>query len=413
MSGDSKPDEDAPRGDDDPAKRKSGAGDGQDSKTDANGDADAEDSDDDDKGDGDDKDGGDKGGDDEDENDGPPLYKRPIFWIVLVGIALVLAIGGLIWWRHARQFQTTDDAFVDTHIVRIAAQTTGRLTQVADADNRHVRRGDLLAVIEPGGPEASREEAVAGIAQADAQIRQAEARVLSAEASRRQAAANARAPAAEAARAERDYARYAELHRIDPFAAAPTQIDQALAQAQSTRAQAIAARRQIDTASADILSARKQVDAARAERKAAEARLRQANVTVSYLRIRAPIDGQLVNRSINVGSYVSPGQQMMAIVPDYLWVTANFKETQLTLMKRGQPVRIRVDAFPDIDFPGHVDSIQRGAGQAFALLPPQNATGNYVKVVQRVPVRILFDSNDWRRYAIGPGMSVVPRVKIR
>jgi membrane fusion protein (multidrug efflux system) len=106
----------------------------------------------------------------------------------------------------------------------------------------------------------------------------------------------------------------------------------------------------------------------------------------------------------------------MAIVPDYLWITANFKETQLTLMRRGQPVAIHVDAFPDVDFRGHVDSIQRGAGQAFALLPPQNATGNYVKVVQRVPVRITFDVRDGpdpRMYHIGPGMSVVPTVKVR
>ena len=125
----------------------------------------------------------------------------------------------------------------------------------------------------------------------------------------------------------------------------------------------------------------------------------------------------MVNRLVNLGSYVGPGTQLMAIVPDRMWVTANFKETQLTLMKRGQPVDIRVDAFPSIVFHGHVDSVQRGAGQAFALLPPQNATGNYVKVVQRVPVRIEFDRRqgdpDPRRYPIGPGMSVTPTVKVR
>ncbi len=384
---------------DDDRKKPNGKGDGKPDDNDENADK---------------NDGDDSGDDKEDEqDDGPPLYKRPIFWIVTGGVALLLIVGGLLWWLHARQFESTDDAFVDAHIVRIAAQTSGRLTQVADADNRHVRRGQLLAVIEPGDTTATRQEAIAGIAQADAQIRQAQAQVISARASRSQAVANAAVPLAEADRAARDLARYRDLARRDPFAAAPTQIDQARAQADAAAAQAVAARRQIATADAQILSARRQVDAARATRQAATARLQQTQVTQSYLTIRAPIDGQVVNRQVNVGSYVSPGQQLMAIVPDRMWVTANFKETQLTLMRRGQPVSIHVDAFPGVDFTGHVDSIQRGAGQAFQLLPPQNATGNYVKVVQRVPVRILFDGDLYRRYAIGPGMSVVPRVTVR
>ena len=363
-----------------------------------------------------DKDGDDKDGDDDesdDKDDGPPLYKRPVFWIVIGIVAILLVVGGVLWWLHARKYQSTDDAFVDAHIVRISAETTGRLTAVANADNHNIPAGRLLAVIEAGGTEATREEALAGIAQVEAQIRQAQAQVIAAQASRRQAVANAAVPLAEARRARGDYARYLDLKALDPLAAAPTQIDQARAQADSAGAQATAARRQVGTADAQILAARRQVDAARAQRSAAVARLRQSDVTVSYLRIRAPIAGQLVNRQVNVGSYVSPGQQLMAIVPNEMWVTANFKETQLSRMRRGQPVRIRVDAFPGIDFAGHVDSIQRGAGQAFQLLPPQNATGNYVKVVQRVPVRIVFDGDEWRRYPIGPGMSVSPRVTVR
>ena len=347
------------------------------------------------------------------EDEGPPLYKRPVFWIVLGVVAAVLVVGGVLWWLHARKYESTDDAFFDAHIVRIAAETTGRLTQVAEADNRHVRAGELLAVIEPGGPETTREEALAGVAEADAQIRTAQAQVISARASRGQALANAAVPLAEAARARRDYARYLDLRRRDPLAAAPTQLDQARAQAESAAAQAAAARRQVGTADAQILAARRQVDAMRAQRSAAVARVRQSDVTLSYLRIKAPINGQVVNRQVNVGSYVTPGQQLMAVVPDQMWVTANFKETQLALMKRGQPVRIKVDAYPDLELEGRVDSIQRGAGQAFQLLPPQNATGNYVKVVQRVPVRIVFVGDDWRKYPIGPGMSVIPRVTIR
>lgn len=368
-----------------------------------------------DSGDDDDSDDEDKadGDDDEDEDDRPPLYKRPIFWIVVAIVAAVLIIGGVLYWLHARKFESTDDAFIDAHIVRIAAQESGQLTQVAPVDNRHVRAGQLLAVIEPGTAQASRAEAEAGVAEADAQIRQAEAQVMAAEVAVRQARANAAVPLAEAQRAADDYARYVALQRLDPDAAAPTQIEQARAQARSASAQVRASREQIASSQADVATARKQIAAAQARRKAALARVAQANVTVGHLVIRAPISGQVVNRSVNLGSYVAPGQQMMAIVPDDLWVTANFKETQLTLMRAGQPVRIEIDAYPGRDFAGHVESIQRGAGQAFALLPPQNATGNYVKVVQRVPVRIRFNNNDWQHYAIGPGMSVVPRVTVR
>ena len=363
----------------------------------------------------DDKNGDNKEGDDDkdDEDQGPPIYKRPIFWIVSAILVTILIVGGILYWLHARRFVSTDDAFVDAHIVRIAAQTSGQLTRVPDFDNRHVQQGTLLAVIQPGEPAALLAEAQAGVAQADASIEQAQARVISALATVRQQAANAVAPAAEAVRAMHDYQRYAALQRLDPAAAAATQVEQARTQAESSNARAVAARRQVDTARADVIAARKEVKAARAQRGAAKARVAQAQVTNSYLRIVAPVPGQVVNRQVNVGSFVAPGQQLMAVVPDQMWITANFKESQLKRMRPGQHVDIRIDAFPHDVFPGHVDSIQRGAGQAFALLPAQNATGNYVKVVQRVPVRILFDGSAWRQHAIGPGMSVVPRVTVR
>lgn len=385
---------------------------------------DSDDQDTDDKHSGQDGDGGDekgdggKGDDGKDEGDDgkpkkPPPYKRPIFWIVVAIVAAVLIVGGILYWLHKRQYVTTDDAFVDAHIVRVSAEVQGRLTHVAAADNRHIQAGALLATIEPQGPQASLAQAQAQVLQADAQIQQAEAQVVAARAQRDQAAAQARAPEAQAIRARQDLARYEALVRLDAQAVSGTQLDQAREQARSAEAQAAAARRQIDNADAQIAVSRKQVRAARAQREAAEAQVAQAQVTFGYLAIRAPISGQLVNRSVNVGSYVSVGTQLLAIVPDQLYITANFKETQLTLVRPGQPVSIKVDAFPDVEFEGHVDSIQRGAGQAFQLLPPQNATGNYVKVVQRVPVRILFDRPDPHRYAIGPGMSVVPTIKVR
>jgi membrane fusion protein (multidrug efflux system) len=368
------------------------------------------------------KDDGDKSGDDEEgedeEDHGPPLYKRPIFWIVIAVVALALIVGGTLFWLHKRKYASTDDAFVDAHIVRIAAEVQGKLTHVAGIDNRHVEAGALLATIEPYASTASLDQAKAQALQADAAIQQAQAQVISARAQRAQAEAQARDPAAQAAKAQADLKRYLALRQLDPLAVAGTQIDQARSQAASSAAQAAAARRAIDNADAQIAVAQKQVKAQRAQREAAQAQIASAQVSFGHLDIRAPVSGQVVNRSVNIGSYVSAGSQLMAIVPDHIWITANFKETQLAHMRIGQHVAISVDAFPDVPFEGHVDSIQRGAGQAFALLPPQNATGNYVKVVQRVPVRILFDtprrdSPDPRRYPIGPGMSVVPTVKVR
>ncbi|TPG17622.1 HlyD family secretion protein [Sphingomonas koreensis] len=368
--------------------------------------------------DGADGDQGDK--DDADEgNDAkkkPSLFKTPLFWIILVIVVAVIAVGGVLYWLHKRQYESTDDAFIDAHLVRLAPTVAGTLVQVADVDNRHVEAGRLLAVIEPSGPEAQLAQAQAGVQQAVAEQQQAAAQVDAAIASRNQAAAQARAPLADAQKAAQDLARYQSLLRIDPNAVAGQQLDQARAAAKSTAAQAAAARRAVDDADAQVTVARRQVTAAGAGIEAKKAQVKQAQVTVGDLRLTAPVAGQVVNRQVNLGSYVAPGTQLMAIVPDRMWVTANFKETQLTLMRIGQPVSISVDAFPGVAFEGHVDSIQRGAGQAFSILPAQNATGNYVKVVQRVPVRIEFDLKhgpDPRKYPIGPGMSVVPTVKVR
>ncbi|THD35106.1 MAG: HlyD family secretion protein [Sphingomonas sp.] len=346
-----------------------------------------------------------------------PVFRKPIFWIIAVAVVAALVIGGTLYYLHAREFESTDDAFVDAHIVRIAPEVAGTLMQVADLDNRHVKAGELLAVIKPSGPEAQLAEAQAGVDQAMAQYSQAQAQIAAATATRDQARAQSLVPLAAATKAAQDLARYENLARIDRAAVASTQLDQARANARSTAADAAAARRQVASADAQIGVARKAADAAGAVIAARRAQASQARITLGDLRLTAPVSGQVVNRSINVGSYVAPGTQVMAIVPDTMWITANFKETQLKDMRIGQEVTIKVDAFPDVKFRGRVDSIQRGAGQAFSILPPQNATGNYVKVVQRVPVRITFligkDYPDPRNYPIGPGMSVVPTVKVR
>ena len=354
--------------------------------------------------------------DGEDKPEKKSLFKRPIFWIVLAVVVAVVAIGGFLYYQHARHYESTDDAFIDAHIVRIAPQVSGTLVRVADVDNRHVKAGAPLAEIEPSGQEDQLAEAQANVRQAQDQYGSALSQISSALAARQQAAAQALEPEATAAKAQDDLRRYLALRQLDPAAVAQQQIDDARAAATRAAASAAAARRNVDSAEAAVEVARKQSKVAQSGIAARKAQLGQSRTTVGNLRITAPIAGQVVNRQVNVGSYVSPGTQLMAIVPETMWVTANFKETQLKDMRVGQPVDIKVDAYPDVEFKGHVDSFQNGSGQAFALLPPQNATGNYVKVVQRVPVRIVFNTKgnpDPRRYPIGPGMSVVPTVKVR
>jgi len=370
--------------------------------------------------DGQEPDGSDDDGDDDDGKDSkPPVYKRPLFWFILIPVVAAIVIGGTLYWLNARKFQSTDDAFIDAHIVRISPEVAGQLIAVADVDNRHVQAGRLLAVVKPTGAQAQRAEAQAGVVEAQAQYAQSLAQIEAAQATARQQQAAARAPLAAAVKAQQDLARYEALLRADPNAVAAQQLDQARATARQTAAEAAAARRQAATALAQVDVARRGAQASRAGINTSRARVQQADVTLSDLRLKAPVAGQVVNRTVNVGSYVSPGTNLMAVVPDRMWVTANFKETQLTLMRIGQPVTIKVDSFPDVEFHGHVDSIQRGAGQAFSVLPPQNATGNFVKVVQRVPVRIEFDRGpdgkapDPRQFPLGPGMSVVPTVKVR
>ena len=351
--------------------------------------------------------------DNDEKDDGPPLYKRPLFWIIAAIVLIVAIAGGILWWLHERQFESTDDAFVDAHIVRLAPEVAGVLIWVAADDNRHVKPGDLLAVIKPTGPEAQQAQAQADVRQAEASIAQAEAQLRVARANSAKAQADTIAADADAARSARDLRRYQALVALDRAAVASTQLDAARADAESRAGSALSLHRQARATSDNVRVAAEQVKVARAQYRARQAAAAQAAVTISDLRLTASVSGQVVERSVNVGSYVAPGTQLMAIVPDQIWVTANFKETQLTLMRPGQHADIIVDAYPGVHFDGHVDSLERGAGQAFALLPPQNATGNYVKVVQRVPVRILFDKPDPRRWSIGPGMSVSPRVKVR
>jgi membrane fusion protein (multidrug efflux system) len=329
---------------------------------------------------------------DEDEDDDkkgkkdkkPGLFQNIWVRVVLALVIILLIVGAIIWWMIARQYEDTDDAFVDTHIVHISPQIAGEVTQVRVNDNQEVQRGQPLIEINSADAQTKLLQAQAQEVQAHTQVDQATASEMGA--------------AAQEASAQRDLARYRLLASTAPQAVAQQQIDQARATAENASAQRRAAQAQISGAEAQI--------------KIIHANIAAAQLTLSYTHIVAPVDGHVTQRSVALGNYVAPGEELMAIVPKQLWVTANFKETQLALIRVGQHVSLSVDACAGEDITGHVDSIQRGAGQAFGILPPENATGNYVKVVQRVPVKIVFDRVP-KDCVLGPGMSVVPTVTVR
>jgi membrane fusion protein (multidrug efflux system) len=356
--------------------------------------------------------GGDLGRQEDAKRKKSPL-RNPLVIVGAILLVAVIVIASVLWWLHARNFETTDDAYIDAHIVRVAPQVSGQVVQIFVNDNSRVRPGDPLAQIDPADPRARVDQLQAQEAQARAQLAQAEQQIRVNQASYEQASASAMGAGAEAVSAARDYDRYISLKRTLPIAVAQQQLDQAQAAAQNTAAQKLAAEKQAKGAAAQVDAARAQIAAAQAQIANAVAQREDASITLGRTLLTSPIAGHVTQSSLALGTYLQPGQQVMAIVPIDVWVTANFKETQLAHMRVGQPVDIRIDAYPNVKFHGHVDSIQHGAGQAFGILPPENATGNFVKVVQRVPVKIVIDRPDPRDYPLGPGMSVTPRVEVR
>lgn len=339
----------------------------------------------------------------------PPLYKRPLIVFAALLVVLALLIAGLLFWRHSRHHETTDDAFIDGRAAAIAAQTPGRVVKLYVNDNQFVHGGDLLVAIDSREGETRREQARAQLANARGQVETSQAQVQVRRAAELQAGAAVRQAEAELTKATQDRERF---DRVDKQAVSRQQIDAAEAQLRTARANLDAARSNQRAAQSQTGAAQAQVRAAQGQLQAAQADVSTADLQLTYDRVVAPMDGYVSKRAVEPGNVVSAGQPLMSIVSPQVWVTANFKETQLTRMKPGQHVRITVDAFPDAEFDAHVESFQRGTGAYFSLLPAENATGNYVKVVQRVPVKIVFDDERVRNYPIGPGLSVKPDVDI-
>jgi len=357
------------------------------------------------------EDDGAKSGDGKPARKKPNPLKNPKVLVIGAIVMVVLIVGAIFYWLWARQYVDTDDAFVDTHIVRLAPQVSGQVMRVTVDDNAIVQAGQVLVEIDSSTARASLDQAEAQRGQAIAQIAQAEAQVGVSQAAYRQARDQAAGYAATAVASNQDAARLAGLQATTPRAVAAQQVDDTRGQAKQATAQRDAALRQAEGAAAQVRAARTQIEGAKAVLAAANAAIAENQLTVGRTQVIAPLAGYVSQKSVATGGYVQPGQQLMAVVPFQMWVTANFKETQLKNMRVGQAVDMSVDACP-VKLHGKVDSIQRGAGQAFALLPPENATGNYVKVVQRVPVKITFDDVP-RICPLGPGLSVQPRVKVR
>ncbi|HEY1678469.1 MAG TPA: HlyD family secretion protein [Candidatus Sulfotelmatobacter sp.] len=382
------------------------------------------------------------------------------FRIAVVIAVVILLVVGFFAYRYFTSYESTDDAQVDGHINSISARISGHVIKLNVQDNQMVHAGDVLVEIDPADYQVAYERAKADFQDAQAaavaagvtvpitsvntesQISASEADVTSARAGiqvARQQSEAAKAQLQQAlandVKAQNDLGRYRQL--VDKQEISQQQYDQAVAASKASAAEVAAARAGADGAQQQVAQAegklvqaqanwryantaprqmeitRAKADSALAQAQRMKAELDQAQLNLQYTKIVAPVSGIVSDRTVEVGQNVSPGQELMKVINlDDIWITANFKETQLRNMKVGQPVTIDVDAYGK-SYKGKVQSIAGASGARFSLLPPENATGNYVKVVQRIPVKIVLDSGQNNDHLLRPGMSVTPKVEIR
>ncbi|MCK8786727.1 HlyD family secretion protein [Roseomonas sp. NAR14] len=336
--------------------------------------------------------------------------------IVLALFVLIAAAGGGVWWYLTRNLESTDDAYTEGRAVSMAPKVAGFVVEMNVADNQFVRTGDLLLRIDRRDYVTARDQAKANLDLARAQLAAAELDLQIARvrypAQLQQAEAQRDSARASQAQAQAEYRRQ---RSVDPRATTQTSVDTATAQLQSNTAAVAQANAQVQIAGLvqqSIQLAETTVQQRRAQVEQAEAQLAEAEVNLTYTEIRAPQDGRITRRNVERGAFVQAGQQVFFIVTPEVWITANFKEGQLDRMRPGQPVRISVDAYPSLDLRGHVDSIQMGSGARFSAFPAENATGNFVKIVRRVPVKIVIDSGLDPGIPLPLGLSVVPTVDL-
>jgi len=365
---------------------------------------------------------------------------------IIAGVVVLLLIAIVVWLWVTAGRESTDDAQVDAHVTQIAARVGGTILQVAVADNQQVDAGAVLVEIDPRDYQVAVDKARAELADAQAaavaaqsnvpitsttatsnvanaqgsveqarsavdaaqrEVEAAHARLATAQARQREAQANATKTA-------RDVERLRGLLATSQIAEAAAGIrvaESRLVQARAGQQQAEAGLRSAQTAPEQVAAMRARAESAQARVKQTQAALAQAELNLQYTTVKAPQRGVVSRKSVEMGQVVQPGQPLLALIPlENVWITANFKETQLTNMRPGQRTTLSVDAYGRREFKGHVDSIAPATGARFSLLPPENATGNYVKVVQRVPVKIVLEAGQDPEHLLRPGMSVVPTV---
>lgn len=354
----------------------------------------------------------------------PEVSGQPWRWLALaVGLA-VLGYVGLTYLVQAMTHESTDDAFIAGHVVAIAPRIEGQVVAVHVRDNQMVRSNDLLVEIDPAtyattlsqrqaatdSEGSSYKAALAGYALMQQKVKTAQAVAQSSQ-------ADVAAAAATATKARADFERARSLVKDQTISAqefdqAKAGVDKAEADLNSARQKAASDESKVDEAAAQKDAAWAEAGSVLAQSRQAATQVDSARLNLSYASIFAPSDGRVTRKQVEVGDYLQTGQQIMSLVPTEVWVTANFKESQLKQMAPGQPVRVAIDALDGRTFRAHVDSIQAGSGALFSMLPPENATGNFVKVVQRVPVKIVFDEPLPTDHVIGPGLSVTPSVRV-
>jgi len=345
--------------------------------------------------------------------------------LVIVAGAVALAAllyYGLNYFATTLTSETTDDAFIAGHIVSIAPRISGQVTAVYVLDNEFVRSNQLLVELDSsdydatlGQKKAAQDSAQSNLKAAIAGYNLMKVKVKTAEADARETKADAAASAATAARAKADFDRAKKLlkentispQEYDQFRASA---DESQANLNSANAKAASDESKVNEAQAQLAAAKAEADAVLAQLGESKTEVDSAQLNVSYTKIYAPCDGMVTRKQVEAGDYLQTGQTIFSIVPRNVWVTANFKESQLRDMAPNQKVLVSIDALGGRTFRAHVDSVQAGSGAVFSLLPPENAVGNYVKVVQRVPVKIVFDEALPADKTIGPGLSVVPTV---